>query len=135
MLPTAATSESVVIDQKAPEILHTLRPETVTADDGYTKALRIRNWAKQGVCLITPALRWVKGRYAKAYHQFLRQENIKQLSVKRKTSVEPLFDLIAKVIGATDNHKQIKIQRIVNVQTCLAMGTLAVQIAMIMNSL
>ena len=52
-----------------------------------------------------------------------------------QTSVEPLFNLIAKVIGATGNQKQLLIQRLVNVRTTLTMGTLSVQIAMIINSI
>lgn len=132
---TASCSEGTVLDQKADTILTRLKPQTLTTDDGYTKAMRIRNWAKQGVCLITPALRWVTGRYAVAYHRFLKQPDVKHQLRKRKTSVEPLFDLIAKVIGATDNHKQLKMKGLVNVRTCLALGTLSVQIAMIINSI
>ena len=132
---TAAVSDASVLDMKAETILNHMQPDTLTADDGYTKAMRIRNWAKRGVCLITPAIRWVKGRYAEAYHQFLLQPSVKQHLRDRKTSVEPLFDLIAKVIGATDNHKQLPVKGLVNVQTCLALGTLTVQIAMIMNSI
>lgn len=132
---TASTSDSSVLDQKAEIIWVDIKPDTLTADDGYTKAMRIRKWAKQNVCLITPAIRWVNGRYAVAYHRFLKEQDIKCLFRKRKTSVEPLFDLIAKVIGATNNHKQLKRQGLVNVRTCLALGTLSVQIAMVMNSI
>jgi hypothetical protein len=43
--------------------------------------------------------------------------------------------LIAKVIGATRQHKQLPMQKLVNVRTVLALGTLTVQISMIMNSI
>ncbi len=52
---TAAVKESVIVEQKSNAILTHLRPLTLSADNGYTKAMRIRNWAKQGVILITPA--------------------------------------------------------------------------------
>ena len=133
-IETASTSEGTVLDQKVDTLWTELKPDTLTTDDGYTKVTRIRNWAKQGICLITPASRWVKGRYAQAYHTFLKRPESKRCLHKRKISVEPLFDLIAKVIGVTDNHKQLDVQRLVNVRTCLALGTLSVQIAMIMNS-
>ena len=132
---TAAVADSEVLDQKAAFILNQLRPASLTADDRYTKALRIRHWIRQGTLLITPALRWVKGRYAQAYHCFLAQADIKERFKKRKTSVEPLFDLIAKVIGATTQQKQLPIQKLVNVRTVLALGTLTVQISMVMNSI
>lgn len=132
---TASVADGHVLDQKADFILNQLQPISLTADDRYTKAMRIRNWIKQGTLLITPALRWVKGRYAQAYHRFLVQPDIQNHVKKRKTSVEPLFDLIAKVIGATDVQKQVPVQKLVNVRTVLALGTLTVQIAMIMNSI
>jgi hypothetical protein len=132
---TAAVADSQVLDQKADFILHHLQPASLTADDRYTKARRIRHWIGQGTLLITPPLRWVKGRYAQAYHRFLAEADIQQRFKKRKTSVEPLFDLIAKVIGTTGQQKQLPIQRLVKVRTVLALGVLTVQIAMIMNSI
>ena len=132
---TASIADGDILDQKTDFILNRLQPASLTADDRYTKAMRIRNWIKQGTLLITPALRWVKGRYAQAYHQFLEEPDVQQRFKKRKTSVEPLFDLIAKVIGATNQQKQLPIQKLVNVRTVLVLGTLTVQIAMIMNSI
>jgi len=65
----------------------------------------------------------------------LAEVNIQERFKKRKTSVEPLFDLIAKVIGATGQQKQLPMQKLVNVRTGLVLGTLTVQISMIMNSI
>ena len=61
-------------------------------------------------------------------------DNVEHLRCRR-TSVEPLFDLIAKVLGTTGKHKQLPVQRLTNVLTCLALATLSVQIAMIVNNL
>lgn len=132
---TAAVSEGAVLDQKAALILHRLCPTAVAADDGYTKAMRIRQWAKEGVVLLTPALRWVKSRFAQGYHRFLQQPVNRERLRRRRTSVEPLFDLIAKVMGTIGKQKQLLIQRLVNVRTALIIGTLTVQIAMLMNSI
>ena len=41
----------------------------MTTDNSYAKARRIRQWAQQGVVLVSPAMKWVKGRYAVAYHR------------------------------------------------------------------
>jgi hypothetical protein len=132
---TAAICESEVLDQKAEFILDTIQPKSLAADNKYTKAMRIRRWAKQGVALLTPALNWVKGCYAQAYHHFIKEpDNVKRLR-RRRTSVEPLFDLIAKVLGTTGKHKQLPVQQQANVQTCLALATLSVQIAVIANSI
>ncbi len=52
----------------------------------------------------------------------------------RKTTIEPIFDLIAKLIDTTDNHKQIATQSLDNVRTYLALAVFTLQLAMIMNS-
>jgi hypothetical protein len=53
---TTAISESDVLTQ--------LQPQTLATDNSYTQVTRIKRWAKQGVVLLTPALKWVKGRSA-----------------------------------------------------------------------
>src|SRR5438445_659187 len=55
---TAAVSESQVIEAQADRILRDLTPDTLTADNSYPQATRIRQWAQQGVVLLTPALKW-----------------------------------------------------------------------------
>ena len=132
---TASVSESKVLEQKETVILERIQPETLAGDNAYTKAMRIRRWAKQGVALLTPALKWVKGRFAQAYHRFIRLPDIAEHLKLRKTSVEPLFDLIAKVIGTNAKQKQLPVQGLDNVCTCLVLATLSVQIAMIANSI
>lgn len=132
---TASVSESTILDQKADQIIDRLGCQTLTADNGYTKALRIRGWAKRGVALVTPALQWIKGRYAEAYQRFIKEpEQIEHLR-RRRTSVEPLFDLMAKVLGTTGRHKQLPVQGLDNVRTCLALAAFTVQFAMIVNSI
>ena len=132
---TAAIKESVVIEEKSEAILHRLRPVTLAADNGYAKAMRIRNWAKKGVIFLTPATRWVNGRFAQAYHRFIKEVDNRQRLQRRRTSVEPLFDLIAQVLGCQGNDKQLPIQSLVNIRTCLTLATLTIQIAMIINSM
>ena len=132
---TAAVSDSAILDQKEALILEELQPQTLAADNAYTKATRIRRWAKRDVALLTPAIKWVKGRFAQAYHRFIKQPDIALHLQKRRTSVEPLFDLLAKVIGTTAKQKQLPVQRIDNVRSCLALATLSVQIAMMTNSI
>jgi hypothetical protein len=134
-IETAAYSEAQAMHDKEPVILQMLRPDTLSGDNGYTAARRIRQWAAQGVVLLTPAIKWVKGRYAQAYHTFIHLPDNALLLRARRTAIEPVFDLIAKLIRADDNHKQLPVQRLVKVRTCLALATLSLQIAMIANSI
>jgi hypothetical protein len=68
---TASVSEKSVIDQQQEQIITTFDPATLTLDNSYTQAIRIWQWAKRGVMLLTTALRWTKGCYAKAYHRYI----------------------------------------------------------------
>ncbi len=52
-----------------------------------TKAMRIRNWKRDGVLLLTPAHKWVHGRFARAYHRFIQLPEMVRLMRNRRTSV------------------------------------------------
>ena len=132
---TASVSEKIVIDQQAEPLIHTFHPATVTTDNSYAQAMRIRQWATRGVVLLSPAVKWTKGRYAKAYHHYIDQPEQRDLLQSRRTAIEPMFDLVAKALGTTGRQKQLAIQRLDNVRTCLALATLTVQVAMIANSI
>lgn len=135
LVATATLPETEVLDQKEAFILEVIQPRTLAADNSYTQARRIRRWFKQGVALLTPAKKWLKGRFATAYQRLIKQPFFAACLKQRRTSIEPLFDLIAKVLGTTGRHKQLPVQRLDNVQTCLALATLSVQIAMIVNNI
>jgi hypothetical protein len=132
---TGAVAESEVIDQQEATLLHDLRPQTLAADNSYAQARRIRRFAQAGVVLLSPAYKWRKGRFAQAYHRY-RQLEANALRLRhRRTTIEPLFDLVAKVIGTTARQKQLPVKGLANVTTCLALATLSVQLAMIVNSI
>lgn len=131
---TAAYNETVALQAKQECLLKVFQPETFCADDAYTQALRIRQWAQQGVILLTPAIRWRKGRYAQAYHRFIQQPDMAAWLRTRKTAIEPIFDLIAKLLGVTGRQKQLAIQQLPNVRTGIGLAVLSLQVAMIANN-
>jgi hypothetical protein len=130
---TASIAESTVFEQKK-DALFALDPQAVVGDNAYFKAMRVRQWAAQGVILLTPAAKWLKGRYAATYHRFIAKTPFRNWLKCRKVAIEPVFDLFAKVLGTANNHKQLSLQHLTNVQTFLCLGVLAVQIAMIVNN-
>jgi hypothetical protein len=132
---TGAVAESEVIDRQEATLLYQLRPQTLSADNSYAQARRIRRWAQAGVVLLSPAAKWRKGRYAQAYHRYRQLEGNTARLRHRRTTIEPLFDLVAKVIGTTARQKQLPVKGSANVRTCLALATLSVQLAMIVNSI
>lgn len=132
---TGAVAETTVLNDKEPCLLQQLQPTTLTADNSYAQAMRIRRWASAGVALLTPATKWRMGRYAQAYHRFLNHPLNRQHLQRRRTSIEPGFDLIAKAIGTTARQKQLPVKGLSNVRSCLAIATLSVQVAMMVNSI
>jgi hypothetical protein len=131
---SAAYDETCALQDKEERILKHFQPETFCADDAYTQALRIRRWAQQGVILLTPALRWRNGRYAQAYRRFIRQPEMASLLRTRKISIEPIFDLMGKLLGVTGRQKQLTLQRLPNSRSCLGLAVLSLQFAMLANS-
>jgi hypothetical protein len=132
---TAAYSETAAVEHKETAILETLKPMTLCGDDAYTQAMRIRRWARRGVILLVPALRWRLGRYAQAYRRFIKQPDMASLLRIRKTAIEPVFDLIGKLIGVTGPQKQLPLQGLTKVRTCIGLTVMSLQIAMIANSI
>src|SRR5207249_3332451 len=80
---TASVSESQALDDQETQIVQTCAPNSVTADNSYANATRIRRLAAEGVVLLTPAAKWVNGRYAQAYHRYIQQpENAALLAMR-----------------------------------------------------
>lgn len=133
---TASFSEKDALQRKEARLLNEIKPDTFCGDDAYTQATRIRQWAKQGVICVTPALRWRNGKYAQAYRHFIKtQADIAHILRNRRTAIEPIFDLIAKLLGTTGKQKQLFKQGIENVRTHLGLAVLSLQFALITNSI
>jgi len=132
---TAAVAESDVIDQQAVPLMQHFHPETVSTDNSDAKARRIRQWATQGVVLLSPAVQWVKGRSATAYHCYIQQPENAALLRSRRTAIAPVFDFIAQGLGTTAKQKHLPLQKLANVRTGLALATFTVQVAMMANSI
>lgn len=130
---TACVSEHQVIDRKEDDIM-SMNIGYLIGDDGYTNFKKTKAWAKKGLLLITPALR-ANGKDGKAYHRFIQQPDIASLLKRRKTAIEPVFDLISHLLNTTNNHKQLPVKGKPNVRTFLAFGVLLVQLALLMNSI
>ena len=80
-------------------------------------------------------MRWRNGRYANAYRQFIKQSDIVPLRRQRKTAIEPVFDLLTKLLGLTGKQKQLTLQALATVRTFLGLAVLSLQIAMLANNI
>lgn len=129
---TASVSESQVMGEKALRVL-SWRPTEVVGDSAYTQLERVKAWARQGVVLLSAGLKLGKQGEAGAYKRFIAQEENQTLLRARKTQIEPAFDLISKVAGTAQNHKQLPLQGLPNVRSFLLLCVVLTQLAMILN--
>jgi hypothetical protein len=129
---TAAVSETQVIEVKYPA-LRQLAPTEVVADDAYTCTQRAQDWAQQGMCLLTTGKRLGRKGHKGAYRRFIRQPENQALLHSRRTTIEPIFDLVGKLSGVGDQQKQLPVCGQERVRPFLLLGVLAVQLAMILN--
>ena len=130
---TAKVSEKTVLDQITPPLIQR-NIGYLVADDGYTDLNRIEQLAKQGLLLITPALR-VTRKKGDRYLQYLNQPQLHGYQHQRKVAIEPIFELLKMVLATDNNHKQLPVSGKANVATFLALGVVALQMAMVINSI
>ena len=50
-----------------------------------------------------------------------------------KTAIEPIFDLLSKLLSITGKHKPLPVRNLVYVSTFLGLGILLLQVSMLMN--
>jgi len=130
---TASVSEHEVIKLKDEAIL-SMNTGYIITDDGYTDFDKIRTYAQKGILLVTPAIR-VKKAIVETYRQFTK-ECMYWLCIKnRKAVIEPMFDLISRLLDTTDNHKQLPVKGKSNVKSFLAFGVMLTQLALLINSI
>ena len=126
-------SEHEVIKLKDEAIL-SMNTGYIITDDGYTDFDKIRAYAQKGILLVTPAIR-VKKAMVETYRQFTK-DCMSWLCLKnRKAIIEPMFDLISRLLDTTDNHKQLPVKGKSNVKSFLAFGVMLTQLALLMNSI
>lgn len=130
---TAKVSEKAILDQTtAPLIQRNIG--YIVADDGYTDLTRTQQLAKQGLLLITPAIGVTSDKGCR-YLQYLSQPELQAYQNQRKVAIEPVFNLLKMLLVTDNNHKQLPVSGKANVVTCLALGVVSLQIAMLMNSI
>ena len=130
---TASVSEHEVIERKEKDIL-SMNTGYLVTDDGYTDLQRVKDYASIGLLLITPALR-VKSAEGESYRQSMKQYTSHILVKARKAVIEPVFDLVSRLLGTTKNHKQLPVKGRLNVRSFLALGVVLTQLALLMNSM
>lgn len=124
--------DAKIFDRIEYQIL-SLKPKYIIGDNSYCACRRIKNLSELGIDLLTPGGHWTNTKPAKAYHQKIAEDEPKRLLEARRVVIEPFFDLLAKFIGATSNHKQLEMMSLNNVRTTFMLAFIGLQICMRMN--
>jgi hypothetical protein len=102
----ANVSDLSVVKQQRSTITDELNIRHLTADDRYTDVWLARDLLLEGTVLITPALRLhlnsrgvCRCRWKQAYVSLMHSDAVATFFRHRKTTIEPLFDLIKQVLG------------------------------------
>ena len=131
---TASVSEAAICRQQEAALL-SRGATTLVGDDAYTNLPRVTRAAKAGVAWLAPGLRLGNGPKQQAYKKFIGEPENAALLSRRKTMIEPVFDLVSQLAFASDNHKQLPVSRQTRVETHLLLAVWLLQIAMIVNSI
>lgn len=132
LVESANYSDSKAIDTKENWLIK-LHPKAIVTDNGYFQATRVKRWQQNGIMFLTPASSWTTTKPAIEYHAQIKKHHNAKLLYFRKIVVEPVFDLLPKIMGVRNNHKQLPMRSLGNVRTFGALSVLALQVVMLEN--
>ena len=128
----AHVNERKALDTQGPCLVK-IGVRCIVADSGYRDKVRAAVYARDGVLLLTPrtASAQAQGVLGAACGVTARQVSGWQAS--RKTAIEPVFDLLSRLLSTRGLHKPLPVRGIGYVSTFLDLGVLLLQVAMLMN--
>ena len=128
----ANVNERKVLDKKQHRIIKkSIRG--LIADAGYRDKKRATTLAAARIMLITPDV------CVEQVEAMFRPMNtmavafFEEAKASRKTAIEPVFDLLSKLLATQGKHKPLPVSGLPYVSTFLGLGVLILQLAMLMN--
>ena len=128
----ANVNERKVLDQKQDRIIEK-GIKCLVADAGYRDKKRTAALAEDHVMLLTPDLSVEQA--AAMFHPMdaMAAAIFNETKASRKTAIEPVFDLLSKLLATQGKHKPLPVSGLAYVSTFLGLGVLLLQLAMLMN--
>ena len=128
----ANVNERKVLDKKQSRII-AKGITCLIADAGYRDKKRTAAFAKAKVMLITPDICVEQAQAILGPMDAMAVALLNEAKASRKTSIEPTFDLLSKLMATTGQHKPLPISGLAYVSTFLGLGVMLLQLAMLMN--
>ena len=103
------------------------------ADAGYRDKKRAITLAKKQVMLVTPDTSVKQAEAMLGPMDAMGVALFSEAKASRKTAIEPIFDLLSKLLATTGRHKPLHVSGLTSVSTFLGLGVILLQLTMLMN--
>ena len=129
----ANVNERKVLDTKQEKLIDR-GTRCIVADNGYVDKKRATAFAEADVLLLTPktTLDEVSNALLGADPLYTATQ-VASYQGARKIAIEPVFDLLSKLLSITGQHKPLPVRGLAYVSTFLGLGILLLQVSMLMN--
>ena len=131
VLPANVNERKVLDTQKDRLIEKGVR--CIIADKGYIDKKRQTTFAKDDVLLLTPKTTLTEANALLGADPLYTATQVSTWQAARKVAIEPIFDLLSKLLSITGAHKSLPLRGLAYVSTFLGIGILLLQLAMLMN--
>ena len=129
---TASANERKVLDTKKDRLIEK-GVRCIVADNGYVDKKRATAFAETDVLLLTPQTTLAEANPLLGADPLYTATQVQTWQTARKTAIEPVFDLLSKLLSITGAHKPLPIRGLPYVATFLGLGVFVLQLAMLMN--
>ena len=128
----ANVNERKVLDTKKERLIEK-GVRCIVTDNGYVDKKRQVAFAKDDVLLLTPKTTLAAANPLLGADPLYTATQVETWQKARKIAIEPVFDLLSKLLSITGAHKPLPLRGLPYVSTFLGMGILLLQLAMLVN--
>ena len=129
---SANVNERKVLDTKKDRLIEK-GVRCIVADNGYVDKKRQAFFAEAQVLLLTPKTTLPEANALLGADPLYTATQVATWRRVRKTAIEPVFDLLSRLLSITGAHKPLPLRGLAYVSTFLGIGVLLLQLAMLMN--
>ena len=128
----ANVNERVVLDTKKEKLIDR-GTCCIVADNGYVDKKRAAAFAEADVLLLTPKTSLAEANLLLGADPLYTATQVATYQETRKTAIEPVFDVLSKLLSITGKQKPLPVRGLAYVSTFLGLGILLLQVSMLMN--
>ena len=134
LVEPANVNQRNVLDRKKEKLVDR-GTRCIVADNGYVDKKRATAFAEAQVLLLTPktTLAEVSNALLGADPLYTATQSTTYQSTPKMVSIEPVFDLLSKLLSMTGKHEPLPLRGLAYVSTFLGLGVLLLQVSMLMN--